>query len=227
MAPAMLVGLLEAQHVAAANEGRLPGTALRTLAHVVPIRQLRVALPASAPVQRDGGDTPLLELRHQLVRIAAAKLGRLLVLAVRRAHLQRERLRPQRGGHAPHDALHGPRPRHEARAGAAAVHLLQGAATIDVHKVAIDLLVDELRDLGHALHVAAGDLHAEDLLAGVTAEQGELACASLQDGAGQRHLAHGHLAPQLDAQPPEGQVPHGGERRQNAFPAQVQGPALR
>mmetsp|Transcript_112153 Transcript_112153/g.312160 ORF Transcript_112153/g.312160 Transcript_112153/m.312160 type:complete len:254 (-) Transcript_112153:697-1458(-) len=227
MALAVLLRFLPRQHITTADEGRLSSAALRTLAHVAPISKLRVALPRSAAMQGDRRDAPVFQLRHELVRIAAAKVRRLLVLVISGAHLQRQSLGPQGGRHAPHDALHGLRPRHQPRTGSALVHLVQGAAAVDVDEIAVHLLVDKLRQLGHHLHVAPSHLHSEALLAGMATQQSELPSATLKDGRRERHLAHCHLTAELDTQAPEGQIPHRGEWSQDALPTQVQGPPLR
>mmetsp|Transcript_21984 Transcript_21984/g.46757 ORF Transcript_21984/g.46757 Transcript_21984/m.46757 type:complete len:259 (-) Transcript_21984:900-1676(-) len=218
----MLLHLLPIHHVPAPDEGRPTGTARGAFAHVVPVRELGVSLARSSPMQDDGADAPILKHRHQAMRIPAIELIMLVLLYVRRAHLERERLALQNARHTPHDALKVVGLGHEARPCTTPVHLVQGTAAIDIEEVAIYVLVDKLRDLGHCLYIATGDLHTEALLALVAAQESQLRLRALEDTARQSHLANSDVGTKLNTKPAKRQVPHRRKWREDRLPGKVE-----
>mmetsp|Transcript_9497 Transcript_9497/g.17797 ORF Transcript_9497/g.17797 Transcript_9497/m.17797 type:complete len:428 (-) Transcript_9497:693-1976(-) len=158
------------------------------LQHVFPIRQARVALQSTTPVNEDGAqaasllETNLLELRDQLVRI-----GRLIVPAG--ANLDGDTL----GGHlVAHSLDHLAQlggTSHQLAARTAITDDIDWAATVQIDEVCSNFVLQHTSKSMHLVRLCACNLHAEAGFRLVLAQQCPLRGLSGLQVAHHRHLA--------------------------------------
>jgi hypothetical protein len=172
----------------------------------VPVGGAAVALLAGAAVDRDRRGAVLLARLRDLRDV-------LLVLFPAEPQLDGDghlhRLR-----HGRHQTAEPRGLAQQARAQPTARDLVDRAAAVEVHEVRAARL-GEPRALGEAVGLVVGELDAEERLVGMALEQREFGRAAAQQLAHHGHLPERHPRAELHAQPPEGQVPADGERRQD------------
>eukprot|EP00047_Mylnosiga_fluctuans_P013215 m.30141 g.30141 ORF g.30141 m.30141 type:complete len:726 (+) comp4749_c0_seq2:126-2303(+) len=187
---------------------------LDAAADVVPVRQLRVALLAGAPVHGDQARAPRAQQRHQRVRV-----GRRLVVDAD-AHFDRERA-VQHGVHPLHDPLQARAAAEQGRAGAGTEHKVDRAAAVDVDKVHIRILPDQLRAACHDTLVRTADLDTKDVFTFVATQQRPLGLVPLEQIRSHSHLAARDVAAKLLAHAAEREVANGRQRREVQLVAEV------